>query len=99
MDPSIVGIELRCLLYIAKINDISKTLNRLKATPNLVSSKHRQGIKRRRNKFRRLTQAKTPIKAKRHILTQKAAPSYYFWFHYWVELLVVRFADEFSTKK
>ena len=53
------------------INDISKTLNRLKATPNLVSSKHRQGIKRRRNKFRRLAQAKTPIKAKRRILTQK----------------------------
>ena len=61
-----------------------------RATPNLVSSKHRQGIKRRRNKFRRLAQAKTPIKAKRRILTQKAAPSYHFWFHYWVQLLVVR---------
>ena len=43
----------------------------MKATPNLVSSKHRQGIKRRRNRFRRLTQAKTSIKAKRRILTQK----------------------------
>ena len=31
------------------INDISKTLRRLKATPNLVSSKHKRSIRKHQN--------------------------------------------------
>lgn len=53
------------------INDISKTLRRLKTTPNLVSSKHKRSIRKHKSKFKRLAQAKTTLKAKRRILTQK----------------------------
>ena len=53
------------------INDISKTLRRLKCAPNLVSSKFKRRIGKQRSKFKRLSQANTTLKAKRRILTQK----------------------------
>lgn len=53
------------------VNDISKLLRRLKTSTNLISSKHRRGIKKQRLKFKRLAQAKSTVKAKRRILTQK----------------------------
>ena len=46
------------------INDISKTLRRLKSAPDLVSSKHKRSIRKHKSKLKRLAQAKTTLKAK-----------------------------------
>ena len=53
------------------IDDISKTLSRLKTVPQIVSAKHKKVLRRHRLKLRRLVHAKTPVSTKRRMLMQK----------------------------
>ena len=53
------------------INDITKTLKRMRSQPSMVTDKHRKILKKHRNKLRRLVHAKTTMKVKRRILMQK----------------------------
>ena len=53
------------------LDDISKTLRRLKTVPHILSAKHKNTLKRHRQKLRRLVHAKTPTNTKRRILMQK----------------------------
>lgn len=53
------------------INDITKTLKRMRSQPTMVSDKHRKILKKHRTKLRRLVHAKTGMKIKRRILMQR----------------------------
>lgn len=53
------------------INDVTKTLKRIRSQPSMISTKHKNILKKHRNKLRRLVHAKTAMKVKRRILMQK----------------------------
>ena len=52
------------------IRDISSLLSRVRGRPDLLKANHRNVLKRHRLKLKKLVHAKTPITAKRLILSQ-----------------------------
>lgn len=53
------------------IRDVSGLLKRIRKRPDLVKPSHQKVLKRHKKKLQRLVQAKTPIRIKRQILSQK----------------------------